>query len=94
MVQKIPRGKLPGRNHPGGRVTVATLAKTLYTGPGSTPSQGQILSNGEAYLGPTGAFPDPLNTPPSAGSFAGWSYGSTPVAFSSVYGGGAEPFCF
>lgn len=70
---------------------MATLAKTLYTGPGSTPSQGQILSNGEAYLEPTGASSDPLNTPPSAGSFAGWSYGSTPVAFSSVCAGAPSP---
>ena len=69
---------------------MATLAKTLYTGPGFTPSKRETLSGGEAYLEPAGYSSDPLNAPPS-GTFAGWSYGPTPVAFSSVYAGAQTP---
>ena len=89
--KKFPKGSCQGEITQGAEFTVATLAKTLYTGPGSTPSEGQILSNGEAYLEPTGTSADPLNDSPSAGAFAGWSYGSAPVAFSSVYAGAADP---
>ena len=89
--KKFPEGSCQGEVTEGAEFTVATLAETLYTGPGSTPSKGQILSGGEAYLEPTGISSDPLSTPVSDGDFAGWSYGTTPVAFSSVYAGARTP---
>ena len=89
--KRFPKGSCQGEITQGAQFTVATLAKTLYTGPDSTPSKGIILSNGEAYLEPTGTSSDPLNTAPDAGAFAGWSYGTTPVAFSSVYAGAQKP---
>ena len=88
--KRFPEGSCRGEVTQGAEFTVATLAKTLYTGPGFTPSKRETLSGGEAYLEPAGYSSDPLNAPPS-GSFAGWSYGPTPVAFSSVYAGAQTP---
>lgn len=70
----------------GAKFTVATLADTLYTGPGSDPSSGKVLSNGEAYLEPAGGdSQNPLKDGPSGDEFAGWAFGSKPVEYSGVY---------
>ncbi|MBO6021205.1 MAG: hypothetical protein J6P10_03615 [Aeriscardovia sp.] len=76
----------------GAKLTVATLADTLYTGPVSDPSSGDTLSNGQAYLEPAGgSSQNPLQDGPSGSEFAGWSFGSSPVEYSSVYAGTSSP---
>ena len=81
-----------GKVTKGAKFTVATLADTLYTGPGSDPSSGDTLSNGQAYLEPAGGnSQNPLQEGPSGNEFAGWSFGSDPVEYSSVYAGASSP---
>lgn len=81
-----------GKVAKGAKFTVATLADTLYTGPGSDPSSGDTLSNGQAYLEPAGGnSQNPLQEGPSGSEFAGWSFGSDPVEYSSVYAGTSSP---
>ena len=90
--EEAPKGSCNGEITKGAEFTVATLADTLYTGPGSTPSSGDMLSNGKAYLEPAGGeAQNPLATGPSGSDFAGWSFGPKPVEYSSVYAGAPIP---
>ena len=90
--EEFPDESCNGKVTKGAKFTVATLADTLYTGPGSDPSSGDTLSNGQAYLEPAGGnSQNPLQEGPSGGEFAGWSFGSDPVEYSSVYAGTSSP---
>ncbi|MBO7671305.1 MAG: hypothetical protein J6S25_00945, partial [Aeriscardovia sp.] len=90
--EEFPDGSCNGKVTKGAKFTVATLADTLYTGPGSDPSSGDTLSNGQAYLEPAGGnSQNPLQEGPSGSEFAGWSFGSDPVEYSSVYAGTSSP---
>ena len=90
--EEFPNESCNGKVTKGAKFTVATLADTLYTGPGSNPSSGDTLSNGQAYLEPAGGnSQNPLQEGPSGSEFAGWSFGSDPVEYSSVYAGTSSP---
>ncbi|MBQ1427445.1 MAG: LPXTG cell wall anchor domain-containing protein, partial [Aeriscardovia sp.] len=90
--EEFPDESCNGKVTKGAKFTVATLADTLYTGPGSDPSSGDTLSNGQAYLEPAGGnSQNPLQEGPSGSEFAGWSFGSDPVEYSSVYARTSSP---